>query len=221
MKEEDQINDNEPLVISHEKTSELIANTKSWERECDLKGKGWTTEMIKKYLGEPVRIVNTKRGKPTGLYPTSLVKKVLADPQVQKLRKSNIKNREIDRVNRLKPIYDEMESMNSNLTWLQEFIFQKVKEGRSTEKEMVLFNKLDKMTSKIDVMDPKRFSSLDGDFKKTWREKESILVKEALAILDISEESFIEFISNKKNGVYAQEIARLALNNYQENQSPK
>jgi hypothetical protein len=201
MKEDDQINDNEPLVISLVETSEIIVNTKSLERECDLKGKGWTTEMIKKYLGEPVRITKTKSGKPTGLYPTFLVKKALADPQVQELRKSNIKKREIDSMDRLRPIYHAMDNMTSNLKWLKEFIFQKEKEGKSTEEDIKIFNKLDKMASTIDLMHPKKFSSLDDDFKKAWQEKESILVKQALAILDISEESFIEFISKKKTAV--------------------
>jgi hypothetical protein len=218
MKQDDQFKDKEPLVIRLEKPSELFTNTTSWERECVLKGQGWTTEMIQKYLGEPVRITITKKGKPNRLYPTSLVKKVLTDPQVQELRKANIKNREIDRTNRLRPIYDEMENITSNLNWLKEYIFQKVKEGTSVEKDINLFDELDYMTSKIDVMLPKRFSSLGEDYKKNWQEKESRLVKRALAVLDISEERFIEFIANKKNGVYAQAILRSGLNHHQENQ---
>ncbi|HXB43224.1 MAG TPA: hypothetical protein VNV85_04175 [Puia sp.] len=218
MKQDDQFKDKKQLAISQEKPSEIITNTISWQRECDLKGQGWTTEMIKKYLGEPARITITKKGIPNPLYPRSLVKKALTDPQVQELRKANIKNRQIARMNRLRPIYDEMENMTSNLNWLKEYIFQKVKEGTSAQKHIDLFNELEYLTSKIDVMVPKRFSSLGEDLKKNWLKKESILVKKALAVLDISEERFIEFIANKKNGVYAQEILRLGLNHHQENQ---
>jgi hypothetical protein len=146
------------------------------------------------------------------------VKKALSDPQVQELRKANIKNRENARMNRLRPIYDEMENMTSNLDWLKEYIFQKVKEGSAAQKDINLFDELDNLATKIDVMVPKRFSALGEDFKKRWLTKESILVKKALAVLDISEERFIEFIANKKNGVYAQAILRSGLTHYQENQ---
>jgi len=114
-----------------------------------------------------------------------------------------------------------MESMTSNLHWLQEFIFQKVKEGSSTRSEIKLFNKLDKMANHMDYMEPHKFSTLDKNFKESWWERESILVKKALAILDIPEESLIEFISNKKNGVYAKEILRLGLMIDQESQKDK
>jgi hypothetical protein len=93
MKQDDQFNNKELLVKDHEKAIKRKAEDKRMVKGFDLKRKGWTSEMIKKYLGDPVGIIPTWNGKQTGLYPRSLVQKALADPHVRELREANHKKR--------------------------------------------------------------------------------------------------------------------------------
>lgn len=95
----------------------------------------------------------------------------------------------------------EVNKLTSNLVWLQEYIFQLSKTTQITKKQNILFRKLDELIDSF--CDYFNVNEKNRDELIVKRDK---LISYAFEELNLSEDAFVGFISDKTNGVFAQRI---------------
>jgi hypothetical protein len=103
-------------------------------------------------------------------------------------------------------IESKREELTSNISWLQEYILELSKYKKLNAEEKRLFDELEDIDNKFF-----NYHKLSNNHKISLIDKRDKLVKESFVILNINEEIFIQFISDKKNGVFAKKILERGL----------